>query len=120
MSKILAADDDPGMLEFYKELLTEAGYEVATVPDGTAFMDQCLDFKPDLLVLDVDMPAGGGERAFVLAREILQLGLPVIFVTGLPDRVQNYALFEDQVSIFQKPVKSEALLAEIKRLLRPH
>lgn len=118
MAKILAADDDPGMLEFYNALLTEAGFEVATAPDGASVMTKCLDFRPDLLVLDVDMPAGGGERAFVLARKILQLGLPVIFVTGLPERVQNFALFEEQVSIFQKPVSADALLAEIGRLLK--
>lgn len=118
MAKILAADDDPGMLEFYKALLTEAGFETVTAPDGAAVMDKCLDFKPDLLVLDVDMPSGGGERAFVLVRKILQLGLPVVFVTGLPERVQNFALFEEHVSIFQKPVRADALLAEIRRLLK--
>jgi len=118
MIKILAADDDQGMLEFYKALFSEAGFEVATAPDGAAAMERCLSFKPDLLVLDVDMPGGGGERTFVLARKILQLGVPVIFVTGLPERVQNFALFEEKVCILQKPVAAAALLAEVRRLLK--
>ena len=39
MIKILAADDDQGMLEFYKALFSEAGFEVATAPDGAAAME---------------------------------------------------------------------------------
>lgn len=117
MKRILAADDDPGMLELYKALFAEAGFQVDTCEDGASAMDKCLNFKPDLLVLDVDMPGGGGERAFVMARKILAMGIPVIFVTGLPERVQGFALFEDKVSIFQKPVNCEALLAETGRLL---
>jgi two-component system alkaline phosphatase synthesis response regulator PhoP len=118
MKKILAADDDQGMLDLYKALFTDAGFEVDIAFDGVGVMDKCLDFKPDLLVLDVDMPGGGGERSFIMARKILQLGIPVIFVTGLPERVQNFALYEDKVSIFQKPVKGDALLAEVNRLLK--
>ncbi|MCM2268251.1 MAG: response regulator [Elusimicrobiales bacterium] len=116
MLKILAADDDPAILEFYVSLFTDGGFEVQTAPDGASAMEKCLDFKPDLLVLDVDMPGGGGGRVFNLSRKILQLGLPVIFVTGLPEQVQHTALSEQKVSIFQKPVKGEALLAEARRL----
>lgn len=118
MKKILAADDDKGMREFYRALLTEAGFEVETAEDGAAVMAKYLDFKPDLLLLDVDMPGGGGERPFVLARKILQTGVPVVFVTGLPERVQRFALSEEKVSIFRKPVDAEGLLAEIRRLLK--
>ena len=116
MAKILAADDDHGMQEFYKGLFVDAGFEVETAADGASAMEKCLDFKPDLLVLDVDMPAGGGERVFNLTRLILQLGVPVIFVTGLPERVQLTALAHQVVSIFQKPVNAGALLAEARRL----
>ncbi len=116
--KILAADDDPGMLEFYKALFSDAGFEVETAEDGVSAMEKCLDFKPDLLVLDVDMPAGGGERVFNVARRLLQLGIPVVFVTGLPEQVQLAALTHQAVSVFQKPVTAEALLAEVRRLLK--
>jgi len=118
MKKILAADDDEAMLAFYNAVFSEEGFVVDTVADGAAVLDRCLDFKPDLLVLDVDMPGGGGERAFVTARKILAMGVPVVFVTGLPERVQGFALFEEKVSIFQKPVKGMELVAEIRRLLK--
>lgn len=64
------------------------------------------------------MPAGGGTRVFTAIRKLLQLGVPVIFVTGMPEKVQDFSLTEQKVSIFQKPVDGEALLAEVRRLLK--
>jgi DNA-binding response OmpR family regulator len=117
MAKILAADDDMAMVDYYKALFSEAGFEVETAADGAAALDKYLEVHPDLLILDVDMPNGGGERLFNIIRRILQLGKPVIFVTGLPEKVQNLALTYRWVSIFRKPVKGEELLGEVKRLL---
>ena len=117
MAMILAADDDPALIEYYKALFSEAGLEIETANDGASALDKYLEVHPDLLVLDVDMPNGGGERLFSIIRRILQLGRPVIFVTGLPEKVQGLALTYQWVSIFQKPVKGEELLSEVKRLL---
>jgi len=117
MAKILAADDDPAMLEYYKALFSEEGLEIETAVDGASALDKYLDTHPDLLILDVDMPNGGGERVFSVIRRILQLGKPVIFVTGLPEKVQGMALTYRWVSIFQKPAKGDELLGEVKRLL---
>jgi two-component system chemotaxis response regulator CheB len=117
MAKILAADDDAAMTDYYKALFSEAGFEVETAADGAAALDKYLDAHPDLLILDVDMPNGGGERLFSIIRRILQLGKPVIFVTGMPERVQNLALTYRWVSIFGKPVNGDALLGEVNRLL---
>jgi len=117
MAKILAADDDPAMLEYYKALFSEEGLEIETAVDGASALDKYLDTHPDLLILDVDMPNGGGERVFSVIRRILQLGKPVIFVTGLPEKVQGMALTYRWVSIFRKPAKGDELLGEVKRLL---
>jgi len=57
--KILAADDDPGALLFYKSLLTEAGYLVETAVEATAAIILFKESPSDLLILDVDMPSGG-------------------------------------------------------------
>jgi len=118
MKKILAADDDTTLLEFYKALFLDAGFEVETATDSASAMQKYMDTHPDLLVLDVDMPAGGGKRVFTTVRQILDLGVPVIFVTGLPEKVQDIPLSADKVSIFQKPVDGEALLTEVRRLLK--
>lgn len=117
MVKILAADDDQIIAEYYSVLFSGAGWAVETADNGASALDKCLDFKPDLLVLDVNMPDGGGELVFNVLRRILQLGKPIIFVTGLPERVRSLPLTYQWVSVFPKPVNGEALLAEAKRLL---
>lgn len=116
MKKILAADDDPGILALYSAIFTEAGYQVVTAPDAAAAMEKFLDDKPDLLVLDVDMPGGGGQRVFSITRRILQTGVPVIFVTGFEEAVLDTALWHDKVVVMRKPVDEPALLAEARRL----
>lgn len=117
MAKILAADDDQFIVEYYSALFSEAGWEVETAEDGTSALAKCRSFDPDLLVLDVDMPNGGGKLVFTVIRRILQLGKPVIFVTGLPERVRGLPLTYQGVSVLPKPVKGELLLAEARRLL---
>ena len=64
------------------------------------------------------MPAGGGERVFNVTRRLLQLGVPFVFVTGLPEQVQLAAVTHLAVSVFRKPVTAEALLTEVRRLLK--
>lgn len=118
MSKILAVDDDDLMTEFYDSLFSEAGYEVKTAPDAAAAMELYYDFKPDLFVLDVEMPCGGGERVFGIARTLLNSGIPVIFVTGMPERVTGFALTQSKVRVFKKPVKAEELLSAVEELLK--
>lgn len=117
MAKILAADDDEAMRAFYEALFEEAGFEIETAADGAAALDRYMAARPDLLVLDMDMPNGGGGRVFSVIRRILQIGKPVVFVTGFPEKAQGMALTYRWVSIFQKPVRSEALLDEVNRLL---
>lgn len=117
MPKILAADDDDIIVDYYETLFSEAGWEVETAVDGTSALDKYVDFQPDLLVLDVDMPGGGGELVFGVIRRILQLGKPIIFVTGLPERVKGLPLTYQGVSVLPKPVNGERLLTEAKRLL---
>ena len=69
------------------------------------------------MVLDVDMPYGGGGRIFNIIRRILQLNKPVIFVTGLPEKVQGLATTYRWVSVLRKPVGGDVLLDEVTRLL---
>jgi DNA-binding response OmpR family regulator len=115
--KILAADDDQAMTEYYKALLSDAGYEVLTAADATAALIQYRDRKPDLVVLDMEMPGGGGEQVFDVTREVLKAGVPVIFVTGMPERAANFVKSYPKVRVFRKPVKSEELLACVASFL---
>lgn len=117
MKHILAVDDDKIMTEYYMALLEEAGYLVRTAGDATAAVMEFRDFKPDLVILDAEMPAGGGEKVFEITREVIESGVPVIFVTGLPQRVAHLAVKNPKTRVFQKPVKEEVLLSTISEML---
>lgn len=114
--KILIVDDDLNILELYKDLLAKAGFEVQAAEDPVAAIMRFQQFKPDLIILDVDMPAGGGEKVFERLRNTLMSPSPIIFSTAFPEKVQKYAK-ASAVSVFKKPVKPEELLSEIKKLL---
>lgn len=115
--KILAVDDDLSTLEFYNSLLSGAGYEVRAAADATSAVMNFIEFRPDLVLLDADIPGGGGEQVFDITRELLDAGRPVIFVTGMPERVSHYAVKRRWVRILRKPVPSGSLLEEISKLI---
>ena len=117
MPRILAVDDDPSMEVYYDALLSEAGYDVRTAPNADSAVEILASHRPELLVLDAEMPGGGGEKVFTTARKLLSRGIPVIFVTGLPDRVIYFALTQAKVRIFRKPLKEDELLKSIEELL---
>lgn len=116
MKKILAVDDDPVMLALYREILTGAGFEVHSAEDGTTAVVQYQNVKPDLILLDADMPAGGGTTVFRRLRSTLGIGIPIIFVTGKPGLVEDM-LSGPKVSLVTKPVSKERLLTEIAAML---
>ncbi len=117
MPLILAVDDDLNILEIYKGIFGEAGFEVRTAEDAVSAVMLFQQFQPDLLVLDVDMPAGGGQKVFDRLRNLFQTAVPIIFATGRPENVAHLAKLAN-VAILKKPFDPASLVAEAKRLLR--
>lgn len=79
MYKILAIDDDINILNLYKEFLS--GFQVELASDSYSAISKFNSFKPDLVILDVDMPAGGGKKVFERIRSIFLSSIPILFVT---------------------------------------
>ena len=115
--KILAVDDDLCLLEIYKEIFGKAGFDIQTAEDASSAVSKFQEFKPALLILDVDMPAGGGQKVFDRMRNLFQDATPIIFSTGMPESVQALAKTHN-VSVLKKPVNPETLIAEAKKLLK--
>ena len=57
MHKILAIDDDLYILDLYKALFVDAGFEVRVAEDALSAIMAFSDFNPDLVILDMDIPA---------------------------------------------------------------
>ncbi len=60
MLKILIVDDDADLVELFSGVLTSAGFEVYSASDGVKALKQMQSKKPDLVLLDVEMPNMGG------------------------------------------------------------
>ncbi|MEZ5406616.1 MAG: response regulator transcription factor [Acidimicrobiales bacterium] len=92
---VVVADDDPGVREALADLLSgdDRLEVVAVAGDGIEAVATCLEHRPDVLVLDVHMPQGGGEHA---ARELtrLQPGLVIIAFSANVDRVTRRTMLE--------------------------
>jgi two-component system response regulator MprA len=115
---ILVVDDSEELLEVLRLSLVHAGYRVATATDGTAGLYAALDLGPDLVILDIGLPAMDG---FAVASELRQRGFlaPILMLTGrtaVPDRVMGLEAGADDYLV--KPFDQDELLARVKALLR--
>jgi CheY-like chemotaxis protein len=83
MSRILVGDDNELMRHLIVELLEADGYEVSQATDTDEVLEQIAQAPPDLLILDVQMPGGGGIAALRAIRDDpANGGIPVLLLSG--------------------------------------
>jgi DNA-binding response OmpR family regulator len=114
---ILVVDDDPRMLRLLRLNLERAGYRVATEGDGAAALDRVEVERPDLILLDVMMPALDGFTFLARLREFS--AIPVIMLTAKGeerDKVRGLDLGADDY--LTKPFGPAELLARVRAVLR--
>ena len=115
--KILAVDDDTAILEFYSTYLTKAGYQLRTATEATAAIILFKESPADLLILDVAMPSGGGRQVLDVVEGLVEKGVPIVFVTGLPEKIVPWVSGMDNIRVLKKPFDPKALLSIITALL---
>ena len=87
MPLIIAMDDDAGTVMLVSQVLKKEGYDVMTAPDGAKGLELIREYKPDLVVSDVQMPELDGFAVLELMRSEEDLAtIPVILLTSLQDR----------------------------------
>lgn len=117
--KILVVDDERDIVKALVIRLQGAGYEVITAFDGAQGVFMAHKEKPDLIILDIRMPAGNGfSVAQRLKRSMHTFTIPVIFLTGSPDKsAEEKAMALGARFYVKKPYDPEELLDAIKRAL---
>lgn len=115
MARILIADDDPSVREMLTLILQSRGHEVAEAADGAAALEAFDDAKPDVLVVDLAMPEGGGMR---VARELRERTppetCPIIILSGYTDAVQADELSAiNTTAVLEKPLTLDTLYAAL-------
>jgi CheY-like chemotaxis protein len=81
--RILLADDSVTAQNMGRRILTDAGYEVVTVNNGSAALKKIAEIKPDIIVLDVYMPGYGGLEVCQRVKEAPDTArIPVLLTVG--------------------------------------
>ncbi|MBD0305986.1 MAG: response regulator transcription factor [Nitrospiraceae bacterium] len=119
--RILIVEDDQDVARLMAARLASVGYEVRAVVDGALAIKEAQGFRPNLVVLDLMLPAGGGQS--VLQRLKLSSHtntIPVIVVTGVESEESKRQLMKQGVAAYlRKPYEPQALIAKVKELVRP-
>lgn len=83
MAVIVSADDDPDIREYVRRVLIRDGHQVLAVPDGVSALALIREQRPDMVVLDVDMPGMNGlEVCRTLRADPEFADLPVVIASG--------------------------------------
>lgn len=119
-AKILVVDDDSAICSSVAKVLRDAGHSVVVVGDGREALVKVRDEKPDLVLMDVEMPGMGGREACRIIKANRGFSfVPVILMTASDDiqnKVEGLELGADDYLI--KPLHSLELLARVKSMLR--
>ncbi len=85
--KLLMIEDEDLTASLVSKLLEDQGYVVKVVRNPEAALDQALEYKPDLIISDIDMPrVSGFELARNFSRHVALQDTPVVLLTSLVTR----------------------------------
>lgn len=117
--KILIVDDDESLVRALAIKLRDAGYDVLAAWDAAQGVSQAQRHEPDLILLDIRMPEGGGFTVLeTLRHSIKTRSIPVIVATALEsEEVCEAAKSHGAVEYFKKPLDTGRLLETIGRVL---
>jgi len=119
--KILAVDDEPNILMSIEFILEMEGYEVHTARDGEEALEVAERVRPDLILLDVNMPWKDGYEVCRILRERKDSsGTKVVMLTAKGQTLEKKKGLEVGADEYvTKPFSAEDLLKKIRTMLEP-
>lgn len=121
--RVLIVDDDIGIAESSRIMLSSLGAECSTAPDGKAALRQLDAFRPDLILLDYMMPGMDGATVYRHIRESGDFSnVPVIMLTAKADNYeeQDTLLRLGLSAYLLKPFGFKELVNVIRNVLTLH
>jgi CheY-like chemotaxis protein len=118
-ASILIVDDYVDALEAWRLFLRAAGFEVHTAADGVSALAEAVEHRPDLIVMDLELPKMSGlDVAKALRQRDDTRDIPLIVATGY-SHAQTLANAQDVTidAVIVKPCDPDQLVSEIRRLL---
>jgi DNA-binding response OmpR family regulator len=117
--KILIVDDDPDLQQAMRLRLRANHYDTVNASDGYSAIAQAYKERPDLIILDLGLPAGDGFVVLDrLQRDDKLSTIPVIVLTARDPESSEQPVFEAGASaFFQKPADNTELMEVIRATL---
>ena len=126
--KILIVEDDQHIAELLGIHLSRAGYKVLLAQDAVHAISISQKERPDLIILDIMLPAGGGEGVLAALKNSFKTALiPIVATSALPEdeihrRIPSFISDIERGQIIHfapKPIDIPLLLNRIKDRLSP-
>lgn len=117
---VLAVDDDPNFLEVIVAKLESQGFKIATATDGNEAIAKAKGLKPDLILMDVEMPNKDGLSTVAdLSQDPNTKHIPVIFLTNMREEAveplaERISLHIDSQHYFKKEDDYNTLMGKIR------
>ena len=121
MPHILIVDDDEMIAQLASDVLMDSGHACGWVGDGEKALDLLRWRRPDLLLLDQDMPGLTGAQVLRSLRSSAETyDLPVVMFTGISGVEDENAAFHNGAQAYlRKPFEAEALIRVVDEVLTP-
>ena len=126
MAKVLVVDDEADAREFVRAILEPEGWEVSEAADGVAGLAAAKTQKPDLIVLDVQMPKQDGFVTFgELIKEPKTADIKVLMLTGVGEKMgikfsagsMGEYLGKEPDAYVEKPIDPETFKRVVKKVM---
>ncbi|MCR5455271.1 MAG: response regulator [Bacteroidales bacterium] len=113
---VLVVDDTVSVADYVQYILDERGYKTITASNGTQAMVMALEYRPDLILLDIMMPdVDGYAICSQLKADRKTRDIPVIFLSALNSQFDKIKAFKcGAVDFVTKPIQAEELTARVK------
>lgn len=117
--KILLVEDDDNLANVYSTRLQAEGFEIKRVPNGEDALASALQFKPDLILLDVMMPKVSGFDVLDILRNTPETAdVKVIMLTALSQDADKERA--KSLGVNDYLVKSQVVIADVVEKIKEH
>ena len=119
MKKILIVEDTKSILTLLMMQFQKSGFDVQGAPDAMLGTRACTQWRPDLVILDLMLPAGGGIAVLRFIRQSVHTSaIPVIVLTATESPAMRKTVTDFGVySFLTKPHDPDVLMKQVKNAL---
>lgn len=121
MSVILIVEDNEKNMKLARDILRAKGYDTLEAVNGLEGVQMALQHKPDLVLMDIQLPDINGIEAFARIRaEPITAGIPVVAFTASVTANDRSRIGDAGFDAFlSKPINLKEFVETVRRMLQP-